>query len=409
MTTDVLKTLTERGLVKQVTHEDPLAEQLQKPTVFYAGFDATADSLHIGHLLPMMVMAHLRKAGHHPIALIGGGTTMIGDPSGKTEMRQMLDPGTISSYAQAIGAQVQKILDCVQGPELTVVNNADWLLKLNYIEVLREIGVHFSVNRMLTYECFKSRMEKGLSFIEFNYMLLQSYDFLTLFRRHGCRLQIGGDDQWSNIISGIDLIRRLEQEEAYGLTILLLETADGKKMGKTEAGAVWLDPRLTSPYDFFQYWRNTHDRDVNRFLKLYTFLPVEQIDAATAIQGQEINAAKELLAFEVTKLVHGEEEAVKSRQAARALFAGGKEAGAIPTTQIEKGRLQPGIPILDLLIECGLTSSKSEGRRLIQQGGLTINEQKIDDFELIIDPSWLKDDKIFVRKGKKVHHHVLCK
>ena len=409
MTTDVLKTLTERGLVKQVTHEDPLAEQLQKPTVFYAGFDATADSLHIGHLLPMMLMAHMRKAGHHPIALIGSGTTMIGDPSGKTEMRQMLDPGTISAYAQAIGAQVQKILDCVQGPELRVVNNADWLLKLNYIEVLREIGVHFSVNRMLTYECFKSRMERGLSFIEFNYMLLQSYDFLTLFRRHGCRLQIGGDDQWSNIISGIDLIRRLEQEEAYGLTIPLLETADGKKMGKTEAGAVWLDPRLTSPYDFFQYWRNTHDRDVNRFLKLYTFLPVEQIDAATAIQGQEINAAKELLAFEVTKLVHGEEEAVKARQAARALFAGGKEAGAIPTTQIEKGRLQAGIPVLDLLIECGLASSKSEGRRLIQQGGLTINEQKIDDFELILDPSWLKDDKIFLRKGKKVHHHVLCK
>lgn len=409
MTTDVLKTLTERGLVKQVTHEDPLAEQLQKPTVFYAGFDATADSLHIGHLLPIMVMAHMRKAGHHPIALIGSGTTMIGDPSGKTEMRQMLDPGTISAYAQAIGTQVQKILDCVQGPELRVVNNADWLLKLNYIEVLREIGVHFSVNRMLTYECFKTRMERGLSFIEFNYMLLQSYDFLTLFRRHGCRLQIGGDDQWSNIISGIDLIRRLEQEEAYGLTIPLLETADGRKMGKTEAGAVWLDPRLTSPYDFFQYWRNTHDRDVNRFLKLYTFLPVEQIDAATAIQGQEINAAKELLAFEVTKLVHGEEEAVKARQAARALFAGGKEAGAIPTTQIEKGRLQTGIPVLDLLIECGLTSSKSEGRRLIQQGGLTINEQKIDDFELIIDPSWLKDDKILVRKGKKVHHHVLCK
>lgn len=407
MTTEVLKTLTERGLVKQMTHEEPLAELLQKPAVFYAGFDATADSLHIGHLLPMMVMAHMRKAGHQPIALIGGGTTMIGDPSGKTEMRQMLDPATISAYAQAIGAQVSRILDCVDGPELKVENNADWLLKLNYIEVLREIGVHFSVNRMLTYECFKSRMERGLSFIEFNYMLLQSYDFLTLFRRHGCRLQIGGDDQWSNIISGVDLIRRLEQEDAYGLTIPLLETADGKKMGKTEAGAVWLDPRHTSPYDFFQYWRNTHDQDVNRFLKLYTFLPVEEIDAATAIQGQEINAAKELLAFEVTKLVHGEEEAVKARQAARALFAGGKEAGAIPTTQIEKGRLQAGIPLLDLLIECGLTSSKSEGRRLIQQGGLTINEQKIDDFELIIDACWLKDDKISLRKGKKVHHHVV--
>ena len=407
MSTDVLQTLTERGLVKQMTHEEPLAELLRKPAVIYAGFDATADSLHVGHLLPMMVMAHMRRAGHQPIALIGGGTTMIGDPSGKTEMRQMLDTGTISTYTQAIGAQVKRILDSVQGPELIVANNADWLLKLNYIEVLREIGVHFSVNRMLTYECFKSRMERGLSFIEFNYMILQSYDFLTLFRRYGCRLQIGGDDQWSNIISGVDLIRRVEQEEAYGLTIPLLETADGKKMGKTEAGAVWLDPRQTSPYDFFQYWRNSHDRDVNRFLKLYTFLPVEQIDAATAIQGQEINAAKELLAFEVTKLVHGEEEAVKARQAARALFAGGKETGAIPTTHIEKGRLQAGIPVLDLLIECGLTPSKSEARRLIKQGGLTINEQRIDDFELSIDASWLEDGKIALRKGKKVHHHVV--
>jgi len=406
MSTDVLQTLTERGLVKQMTHEEPLAELLRKPAVIYAGFDATADSLHVGHLLPMMVMAHMRRAGHQPIALIGGGTTMIGDPSGKTEMRQMLDTGTISTYTQAIGAQVKRILDSVQGPELIVANNADWLLKLNYIEVLREIGVHFSVNRMLTYECFKSRMERGLSFIEFNYMILQSYDFLTLFRRYGCRLQIGGDDQWSNIISGVDLIRRVEQEEAYGLTIPLLETADGKKMGKTEAGAVWLDPRHTSPYDFFQYWRNIHDRDVNRFLKLYTFLPVDEIDTATAIQGQEINAAKELLAFEVTKLVHGEEEAVKARQAARALFAGGKEAGAIPTTRIERGRLQAGIPVLDLLIECGLTSSKSEGRRLIQQGGLTVNEERIEDFELSIDASWLKDDKLFLRKGKKVHHHV---
>lgn len=409
MKTDVLKVLEERGLVKQITHPEPLAKQLAQRTIFYTGFDATADSLHVGHLLPLMAMAHLRQAGHQAIALIGGGTTMIGDPSGKTEMRQMLDSATISANAAAIGAQIQGILHSIDGPEILVLNNADWLLELNYIELLREIGVHFSVNRMLTYECFKSRMERGLSFIEFNYMLLQSYDFLTLFRRHGCRLQVGGDDQWSNIISGVDLIRRMEQEEVYGLTIPLLETADGKKMGKTEAGAVWLNPEYTSPYDFYQYWRNTHDRDVNRFLKLYTFLPLEQINEATAVQGEEINAAKELLAFAVTKLVHGEEQAIQAQKAARALFAGGREGGAIPATQLEGERLDIGINVIDLLVECELVASKSEGRRLIQQGGLTINGERIDDFDLVLDRSWLRDGKIALRKGKKVHHHVLCK
>ncbi len=407
MSNDVLKILEERGLVKQCTHEEPLRKKLQQPTPFYIGFDATADSLHVGHLLPIMVMAHMRRQGHIPIALIGGGTTMIGDPSGKSEMRQMLDADTIAAYAQSIGAQIRGILAAVPGPEVTMVNNADWLLKLNYIEFLREVGVHFSVNRMLTFDCFKIRMERGLSFLELNYMLLQSYDFLTLFRRYGCRVQIGGDDQWSNIISGVDLVRRIEHEDAYGLTIPLLETADGKKMGKTEAGAVWLGPTLTTPYEFYQYWRNTHDQDVNRFLKLYTFLPVEEIDALTAKEGQEINAAKERLAFEVTKLVHGEEEAVKAKQAARALFAGGKEAGAIPSTQINRQRLEAGINIVDLLLECGLVASKSEGRRLIQQGGLTINEQRVEDIELLIDASYLQDNKISLRKGKKVHHHVL--
>ncbi len=407
MSNDVLKILEERGLVKQCTHEEPLRKKLQQPTTFYIGFDATADSLHVGHLLPIMVMAHMRRQGHIPIALIGGGTTMIGDPSGKSEMRKMLDAETIGAYAQAIGAQIQGILEAVPGPEVTMVNNADWLLKLNYIEFLREVGVHFSVNRMLTFDCFKIRMERGLSFLELNYMLLQSYDFLTLYHRYGCRVQFGGDDQWSNIISGVDLVRRLEQEEAYGLTIPLLETADGKKMGKTEAGAVWLGPTLTTPYEFYQYWRNTHDQDVNRFLKLYTFLPIEEIDALTAIEGQEINAAKERLAFEVTKLVHGEEEAVKAKQAAQALFAGGKEVGAIPNTQINRQRLEAGINIIDLLLECGLVASKSEGRRLIQQGGLTINEQRVEDIELLIDASYLQDNKISLRKGKKVHHHVL--
>jgi len=405
----VLQVLENRGLVKQITHPEPLAKQLQEPTFFYVGFDATADSLHVGHLLPIMVMAHFRQAGHNPIALVGGGTTMIGDPSGKTEMRKMLSEETISAYAEAIGAQIKGILATVPGPEVQMVNNAQWLLKLNYIEVLRDIGVHFSVNRMLTYDCFKSRMERGLSFIEFNYMILQSYDFLTLFRKYGCRLQVGGDDQWSNIISGVDLIRRMEQEEAYGLTIPLLETADGKKMGKTEAGAVWLSPQHTSPYDFFQYWRNCHDQDVNRFLKLYTLLPVAEIDGITAVEGQEINAAKELLAFQVTKLVHGEEEAVKARQAARALFAGGAQQGAIPTTEIVGERLLAGINVIDLLLECGLVQSKSEGRRIIQQGGLTINDQRVENLETSIDRTWVVEGKISLRKGKKVHHRVLVK
>jgi len=404
---NVLRVLEERGLVKQVTHPEPLEKQLEHSTSFYIGFDATADSLHVGHLLPVMVMAHFRQAGHCPIALVGGGTTMIGDPSGKTEMRKMLDVHTISAYAKAIGAQVNGVLSTVSGPDVQMVNNADWLLKLNYIDVLRDIGVHFSVNRMLTYDCFKSRMERGLSFIEFNYMLLQSYDYLTLFRTHGCRLQVGGDDQWSNIISGVDLVRRMEQQEVYGLTIPLLETADGKKMGKTEAGAVWLNPQHTSPYEFFQYWRNTHDQDVNRFLKMYTLLPVEQINQATAVEGQEINGAKELLAFEVTKLVHGEGEAVKARQAARALFAGGTQQGAIPSTEVNRERLVAGINVLDLLIECQLVSSKSEGRRIGQQGGLYVNEHRVEDIDFVLDATWLDDDKITIRKGKKAYHRIL--
>jgi tyrosyl-tRNA synthetase len=404
MVKSVLDTLEERGLVKQVTHPEPLAKQLEEPTTFYVGFDATAESLHIGHLLPVMVMTHLSRHGHKPIALVGGGTTMVGDPSGKTEMRKMLNASTIEANARAIGAQLNRILG---GSNVKMANNADWLLKLHYIEFLRDIGVHFSVNRMLTYDCFKSRLERGLSFIEFNYMLLQSYDYLTLFRKWNCRLQVGGDDQWSNIISGADLIRRMEQQEVYGLTVPLLETADGKKMGKTESGAVWLSPKLTTPYDFFQYWRNTHDRDVARFLKLYTFLPLEQIDQITAATGQEINTAKEVLAFEVTRLVHGEEEAVKARQAARALFGGETLQGAVPSTEIGKERLAAGISVLDLLLECGLVETKSEGRRLIEQGGLYINDKRVHNFEILLDGSWLEEGKIALRKGKKVHHRVI--
>lgn len=402
---NVLQILTERGFVKQSTHPGPLSEQLNKPTVFYVGFDATADSLHIGSLLPIIVMAHLRQAGHHPIALIGGGTTMIGDPSFKTEMRPMLTTDTIGGYAQLIGAQVKKILDRVDGPPVRVVDNGEWLLKLNYIDFLREVGAQFSVNRMLTFECFKTRMERGLSFLEFNYMLLQSYDFLTLFRRYGCKLQIGGDDQWANIISGADLIRRIEGEAAYGLTHPLLETASGVKMGKTEAGAIWLDPNRTSPYEFYQYWRNTHDDDVACFLKLFTFLPLVKIENALS---QGINYAKELLAIEVTKLVHGEKAAQEAHRAALALFTGAQAGGAIPSTTIEMVRLVAGIPLLELLIECGLVSSKSEGRRLVEQGGLYLNSEKVGDFDFVVNDDCLQDGIIALRKGKKVHHHVLC-
>lgn len=404
---DILQTLTERGFVKQVMHPEALAQQLQTPTVFYVGFDATAPSLHIGSLLPIMLMAHLRQAGHTPIALMGGGTTMIGDPSYKTEMRPMLTAETIGGYAQAIGAQVKGILEQTPGPAVMVKDNGDWLLNLNYIDFLREVGAHFSVNRMLTFECFKTRMERGLSFLEFNYMLLQSYDFLTLFRRYGCRLQVGGDDQWANIISGADLIRRLEGETAFGLTIPLLETSDGKKMGKTEAGAVWLDANYTSPYEFYQYWRNVHDDDVNSFLKLFTFLPLAQIEAVTRAGGQDINAAKELLAMAVTALVHGRQAAEDAQSAARALFSGAGAGGSIPTTAIARERLVKGVPILELLIECGFTASKSQGRRLIQQGGLLVNGEKVADFEAVVDAGWLVAGKIALRKGKKTHHQLI--
>lgn len=403
MKKNMLDALEERGLIKQVTHPEPLAGQLEQPTTFYVGFDATAESLHVGHLLPVMVMAHLYRGGHRPIALVGGGTTMIGDPSGKTEMRKMLDEKTIQANSKAISAQLGQILG---GDDLIMVNNADWLLKIKYIEFLRDIGIHFSVNRMLTYDCFKSRLERGLSFIEFNYMLLQSYDYLVLFRDFNCRLQVGGDDQWSNIISGIDLIRRMEQQETYGLTAPLLETAGGKKMGKTETGAVWLDPLLTTPYEFFQYWRNTHDHDVARFLKLYTYLPVAEINQMTAVKGRRINQAKEVLAFEVTKLVHGVKAAAGARQAAGVLFAGEARKGSIPSTGIAMKRLDAGIPVLELLLDCGLVKTKSEGRRLINQGGLYVNDQRTNDENLLIDASLLEGGKISLRKGKKVHHWI---
>ncbi len=394
---DVLK---ERGFIQQTTHQEPLFEMLEKEQVtFYNGFDPTADSLHAGSLLPIMAMAHLQRAGHRPIVILGGGTAMIGDPSGKTEMRRMITQETINYNAGRFREQFSRFIDFSKGRAL-MLNNGDWLLKLNYIEFLRDIGSQFSVNRMLTAECFKSRLEKGLSFIEFNYMLLQSYDFLVLFREYGCKLQTGGDDQWSNILYGADLIRRLEGKEAYGITFPLLTTSSGKKMGKTEAGAVWLDPQKTSPYDYYQYWRNTEDQDVERFLALYTFLPMDEVRRLGALRDQEINEAKKILAYEVTKLTHGEAEAKKDAAAAAAFFGGGNEQ-AMPALVLPYSMLAKGVSIIDLIITAKLVDSRSEARRLITQGGIAVNDQKIADFNQVIAVKDAPDNRIIIRKGKK--------
>lgn len=407
--TNVFDILKERGFIQQVTHEEELRELLGKESVtFYIGFDPTADSLHVGHFLQMIVMAHMQRAGHRPIALLGGGTTMVGDPSGRTDMRKMLTLEEIQKNAEKFKVQLEKFIDFSDGKAI-MDNNANWLLKLNYVDFLREIGVHFSVNRMLTAECYKNRMEKGLTFIEFNYMLMQSYDFLELYRRYGCRLQLGGDDQWSNIISGVDLIRRVENESAYGMTFTLLTTSDGKKMGKTQAGAVWLDPEKTSPYDFYQYWRNVDDADVEKCLALLTFLPMEEVRRLGSLPGSEINEAKKVLAYEVTKLVHGEEEAIKARDAAEALFGGGGNMDMVPTTEIDKQQLGDGMNVIDLAVLTGLVPSKGEGRRLINQGGLTINDEKVDSIDLTITLEDFKDGTLMMKKGKKTYHRVVIK
>ena len=395
---DVLK---ERGFIQQTTHQEPLFDLLAKEKVtFYVGFDPTADSLHVGSMLPIMAMAHMQRAGHRPIAILGGGTAMIGDPSGKTDMRQMLTPETIDRNASCFKKQLSRYLDFGDGKAM-MVNNGQWLLGLNYIEFLREIGSQFSVNRMLTAECFKSRMEKGLSFIEFNYMLLQSYDFLMLFRQYGCRLQMGGDDQWSNILYGADLIRRLEAKEAYGITFPLLTTSSGRKMGKTEAGAVWLDPAKTSPYDFYQYWRNTDDRDVERFLALYTFLPMAEVRRLGQLKDSEINEAKQILAYEITKLTHGETEADKAQQAAASLFGGTIDDQSVFTIEVPAVELEQGINIADILIVAKLAESKSEAKRLIVQGGITVQDQKVLNLSRLINLNDAQDGKIVIKKGKK--------
>jgi tyrosyl-tRNA synthetase len=397
----VFDILQERGFIKQTTHQEPLKELLTKEQVtFYTGFDPTADSLHIGHMLPVMAMAHMQRAGHRPIAILGGGTAMIGDPSGKTEMRKMMTQETIANNAACFKEQLSRFI-CFNNGAALMVNNADWLLGLNYIDFLREIGSQFSVNQMLTAECFRTRMEKGLSFIEFNYMLLQSYDFLVLSRKYGCKLQMGGDDQWSNILHGADLIRRLDGKEAYGITFPLLTTSSGRKMGKTESGAVWLDPAKTSPYDFYQYWRNTDDRDVERFLALYTFLPMEEVRRLGSFKDQQINEAKKILAYEVTRLTHGEAEAKKAEQAAEALFSGTGDEQMINALELSRAELQKGMNIIDLVVFAKLAATRSEAKRLVDQGGIALFDQKIADLGRMIDIKDFRDDKLTLKKGKK--------
>lgn len=400
---DVLK---ERGFLKQLSHEDETKELLAKEKItFYIGFDPTADSLHVGHFIALMVMSHMQRAGHRPICLLGGGTGMVGDPSGKDDMRKMLTPEFIAHNIACFKKQMARFIDFSEGQAI-MVNNADWLLDLNYIELLRDVGVHFSVNRMLTAECFKKRLEKGLSFFEFNYMIMQSYDFLQLFKKHGCIMQLGGDDQWSNMLAGVELIRRKEQKPAYCMTCKLLTTSDGRKMGKTEKGALWLDPEKTSPYDFYQYWRNIDDSDVENCLSLLTFLPMDEVRRLSALQDAEINEAKKVLAYEVTKLVHGEEEAAKAKQAAEALFGGGGILTDVPTIEITAA--DASSKIIDVLTAAKIFSSKRETRQMVQQGGLYIGEETITDPEASFAPAMFDTEKsLLIRKGKKKYFRLI--
>ena len=399
--------LLERGFIEQATHEKEIRKLLDKEkTTFYIGFDPTADSLHVGHFVAVMAMSHMQRAGHRPIALLGGGTGMIGDPSGKSDMRQMMTPETIDYHIQCFKKQLSKFMDFDNGKAL-IVNNADWLLDLNYIDFLREIGVHFSVNRMLGAECFKNRLEKGLSFFEFNYMLMQSYDFLELYRRHDCKLQMGGNDQWSNIISGVDLVRRLHGDTAFGLTFSLLTTSTGNKMGKTEKGAVWLDPNKTTPYEFYQYWRNIADADVEKCLSLLTYLPMDEVRALAALEGSKINKAKEVLAYEITNIVHGKEEASKAAEATKALFEGGAQAGSIPTTEMSADEFAASMDILTLLQKTKMIPSRSEGRRLITQAGIKIDGETVESIDFEITKDSFKENSLMIQRGKKAFHRVV--
>ncbi len=406
----VFEVLQERGLIAQMTNEEKIRDLLNNHKIkFYIGFDPTADSLHVGHFLQVMVMAHMQRAGHVPIALFGGGTGMIGDPSGKTDMRRMMTKEEINHNIECFQKQMSRLVDFSDGKAI-MANNGDWLLNLNYIDFLREVGVHFSVNRMLAAECYKQRLERGLSFFEMNYMIMQSYDFLELNRRYDCVMELGGDDQWSNIIGGVELLRRSEGKEVYGMTFTLLTTSEGKKMGKTEKGAVWLDPEKTSPFDFYQYWRNVADDDVIRCMKLLTFVPMDEIRAMEKLSGSELNQVKERLAYEVTKLVHGEEEAQKAQEGARVLFGTGANTDNMPTTELTADDFTDGkLLVLDLLMKTKLTPSKGEGRRLVTQGGVSIDDQKVTDITAAVTPADFEKGYVVIKKGKKVHHKAVLK
>ena len=401
--------LVARGLIAQVTDEEEIKDLVNNgKATFYIGFDPTADSLHVGHFMALCLMKRLQEAGNKPIALIGGGTAMIGDPSGRTDMRQMMTPETIQHNCDCFKKQMSRFIDFSDGKAL-MVNNADWLMDLNYVEVLREVGAHFSVNRMLTAECYKQRMEKGLSFLEFNYMIMQSYDFYMLYQKYGCNLQFGGDDQWSNMLGGTELIRRKLGKDASAMTITLLLNSEGKKMGKTQSGAVWLDPEKTSPFEFYQYWRNVADADVLKCLRMLTFLPLEQIDEMDKWEGAQLNTAKEILAFELTKLVHGEEEATKAQEGARALFSSGNAAD-MPTAELSDEDFADGsIDILTLLHKSGLVASKSEGRRAVQQGGVAVDGEKVSDISATFAKADFEGEGKVVRKGKKNFRKVIAK
>ena len=405
----IYEELQARGLIAQVTNEPEIREMVNNgKATFYIGFDPTADSLHVGHFMALCLMKRLQMAGNRPVVLVGGGTGYIGDPSGRSDMRSMMTPEIIQHNCDCFKKQMERFIDFGEGKAI-MVNNADWLLKLNYVELLRDVGACFSVNNMLRAECYKQRMEKGLSFLEFNYMIMQSYDFYYLFQHYGCNMQFGGDDQWSNMLGGTELIRRKLGKDAHAMTITLLMNSEGKKMGKTAKGAVWLDPNKTTPFEFYQYWRNVGDADVLKCIRMLTFLPLEQIDEMDKWEGSQLNRAKEILAYELTKLVHGEEEAVKAEAAAKALFAGGSDDSNMPTTELTEDQLTDGkIAILDLMLACKLVPSKGEGRRLVQQGGVMVNEEKVESIDASYTAEQLKEG-LKIRKGKKVYHKAILK
>lgn len=403
----IYEELKARGLIAQVTNEEEISKMINEgKAIFYIGFDPTADSLHVGHFMALCLMKRLQMAGNRPIALIGGGTGMIGDPSGRSDMRTMMTPEIIQHNCDCFKKQMERFIEFGEG-KAQMLNNADWLLKLNYVELLRDVGSCFSVNNMLRAECYKQRMEKGLSFLEFNYMIMQSYDFYHMFQHYGCNMQFGGDDQWSNMLGGTELIRRKLGKDAHAMTITLLLNSEGKKMGKTQSGAVWLDPNKTSPYDFYQYWRNVGDNDVLKCLRMLTFLPIEQINEMDHWEGAQLNTAKEILAYELTSLVHGKEEAEKAQSAARALFVGDGDRSNIPSTTLEATDITDGvIGILDLMVKAGLAPSKKEARRLIEQGGVSANGEKVEDVNATFTPAQLEGDGLMIKKGKKVFHRV---